>query len=159
MRSAHTQRCHESKACTSPATTLSFSQNKQPQRQRAASARAYSERTQAEKGDERGRAVVPILPPRFVARLCDTAGRRSPPHSPPSLRILPTLLRTPQTPSGEGAYGSVVLSEQCSIRSHVPVSPLSIHVPISPLPPHPMCAARRRLLPGGDQVAYYCGPV
>ena len=29
----HTQRCHESKACTSPATALYFSQNKQPQRQ------------------------------------------------------------------------------------------------------------------------------
>ena len=32
----HTQRCHESKACTSPATALYFSQNKQPQRQQAA---------------------------------------------------------------------------------------------------------------------------
>ena len=28
----HTQRCHEPKACTSPATALYFSQNKQPQR-------------------------------------------------------------------------------------------------------------------------------
>ena len=33
MRSAHTQRYHEPKACTSPATALYFSQNKQPQRQ------------------------------------------------------------------------------------------------------------------------------
>ena len=33
MRSAHTQRCHEPKACTSPATALYFPQNKQPQRQ------------------------------------------------------------------------------------------------------------------------------
>ena len=27
----HTQRCHEPKACTSPATALYFSQNEQPQ--------------------------------------------------------------------------------------------------------------------------------
>ena len=38
----HTQRCHESKACTSPATALYFPQNKQPQRQQAAGARAKS---------------------------------------------------------------------------------------------------------------------
>ena len=81
MRSAHTQRCHESKACTSPATTLSFSQNKQPQRQRAASARAYSERTQAEKGDERGRAVVPILPPPLRCPTVRYCWQAFPPHS------------------------------------------------------------------------------
>ena len=35
-------------------------------------------------GRKRGRAVIHILPPLFFARLCDTAGRRSPAqHSPP----------------------------------------------------------------------------
>ena len=74
----HTQRCHESKACTSPATALYF-----PSKQTAtATAGGWCASVeQADTGGEgrrRGRAVIHILPPLFVARLCDTAGRRSP---------------------------------------------------------------------------------
>ena len=58
----HTQRCHESKACTSPATALYFSQNKQPQRQQAARASVEQVGTGGE-GREGGRAVIHILPP------------------------------------------------------------------------------------------------
>ena len=76
MRSAHTQRCHESKACTSPATALYFSQNKQPQRQHATRTRAYSGRAQTVKGGEGGGQHY-ILPPSYSARLCAAAVRRS----------------------------------------------------------------------------------
>ena len=74
----HTQRCHESKARTSPATALYFS-SKQTATATAGCWRASVKQVDTGgEGRRRGRAVVHILPPLSVARLCDTAGRRSP---------------------------------------------------------------------------------
>ena len=59
MRSAHTQRCQEPKACTSPATALYFPQNKQPQRQHAANQYMSVQRAGTDGGGRRrGRAAV-----------------------------------------------------------------------------------------------------
>ena len=124
----HTQRCHESKACTSPATALSFSQNKQPQRRRASSARAYSKRAQAVKGVKRGRAVIHILPLPFFARLCNIAGRRlsaQHSHPPPTLSHRKTInnqrTQTVKGRRGEGSSTQLNTFTLCSPHFRPPV--------------------------------------
>ena len=70
-------------------------------------------------GRRRGRAVIHILPPLFVARLCDTAGRRSPAqHAPPP----PSLCSPPKLPQKPGrAYSRGIDGEgQSTLQSCAP---------------------------------------
>ena len=101
----HTQRCHESKACTSPATALYFS-SKQTATATAGGRRASVEQVgTGGEGRRRGGAVIHILPPPLrcppVRHRWQAIPRASCPPPPPP----PPPCQTPQTASGTAVKG------------------------------------------------------
>ena len=103
----HTQRCHESKACTSPATALYFS-SKQTATATAGGRRASVERVgTGGEGRRRGGAVIDILPPPLrcppVRHRWQAIPRAScPPLPPPPRPPCPKHLKPRVDTGGEG---------------------------------------------------------